>query len=269
MVKKPSEIIKAINEQSKDVELLPTGFPRIDAFLDGGLMRKELVVIGAGTGIGKSYVSGQIQLNLARAGFKTACYSLEISNEMVVARMIGGIANVKPAKITTGNISVSEREEIVKAQATIAAHEKYLNFEDNVYEFEELKKAITDAKYDFIIVDFLQNIEVERILDENSQLKKVSRDLQKLAKSQDACILALSQLSNKMASEKAEKVTSAEFRGSGSIAHACDLGFILERGTPTPRSNPLLLHLKKNRRGASGVTFDLEFQYPGGKIYEV
>lgn len=268
MVKKPSEIIERINTKKKDVELMPSGFKKMDIFLDGGFMRKELVVIGGSTGIGKSNLASQIQFNIARKGFKTAYFSLEISNEMIVARLIGSLSNIKPSRITSGFLDAYEYEEKLRAQGKIIAHEACLDFSDDIYEFEALKKDIAIGKYDFVVVDFIQNIEIERINEEYARLTKVTRELQKLAKELDCCIMALSQLSNLVAREKSDKSVSIEYRGSGAIAHACDLGFFIERGEQIDTLTSLKLFLKKNRRGPSGFTFYLLFKSPGGLIVE-
>jgi replicative DNA helicase len=266
---KPSQVIQKIEEARKEIEVMPTGFASLDRFLDGGFMRKEFIVIGAGTGVGKSYIAGQMQYNIAANGFKSAFFSLEISNEMVVSRLIGGRANIKPIRILIGDLTPMEMEEKLKAETRIIAHEKYLDFNDSLYEFDELKQAITENNYDFVVIDFLQNIEFLKAVDENTQLKKISRDFQKLAKAQNCCILALSQLSNATAKEKAEKSSNVEFRGSGAIAHAADLAFFIERGDIVGDRQKFSLFLKKNRRGPKDKTFDFSFQIPGGYIREV
>lgn len=231
-------------------------------------MRKELIILGGQTGIGKSYLAGQMQYNIAKAGFKTAYFSLEISNEMVVARLIGGLANIKPSRIMTGFLTVDEYDDKLRSQGQVIAHEDCLDFSDDTYEFETLKKTITEGKYDFVVVDFIQNMEVSKVPEEYARLSKVTRELQKLAKDLDCCILALSQLSNMVAREKAEKSASTEYRGSGAIAHAADLGFFIQRGDQYGSITGLDLLLKKNRRGVSGVTFKLLFKNPGGMIVE-
>ncbi len=260
--------MQELRENSKDIEVLPTKFKKLDAFLDGGFFRKEFIVLGAPSGIGKSYVAGQLQFNIATQGFKTATYSLEISNDMVISRMIGALANIKPARVMGGWLDKWENEERLAAEAKITAHEDTMLFEDDIYDLEALKKSIEENKSDFVIIDFLQNIEMPGSLDENTQLKRISRDLQKLAKKNDCCILALSQLSNQMAREKAEKIENMEFRGSGAIAHAADLAFVMARGEQTQTLGEIKMFLKKNRRGPSGMQFNLLFRAPGGLIVE-
>lgn len=257
-----------IEQAQKDIEIMPTSFAKLDDFLDGGFFRKELILLGAPSGLGKSYIAGQFQYNIARQGFKTAYYSLEISNETVMSRVIGAQANIKPARIQTGKLEGWEREEQHRAEARIIAYEDFMLFEDDIYELEALKKSFAESKADFVVIDFIQNVELNGVSDENLRLARIARELQKIAKQLDICILVLSQLSNVNAKEKAEKITSAEYRGSGAIAHVADLCFFVDRGEQTQGSGEVLLYLKKNRRGQRDMKFNLLFRYPGGLIIE-
>mgnify|MGYP001567900620 CR=1 FL=1 len=90
-----------------------------------------------------------------------------------------------------------------------------------------------------------------------------------MAKETDSTILALSQLSNQVAREGGKIV---EFKGSGTINQVADLSFFLEREDQEydpMHDNKLTLNLRKNRRGGAGVSFDLWYQNPGGKVYEI
>lgn len=261
------EIIQKIEAGRNETEFLPTGFYDVDYYLDGGLMRKELVMLGGGTGIGKSYVAGQIMYNIAQKGFKTAYFSLEIANEMVVSRLIGSIANIKPTRINSGKLFPDEPEQIEMAQAKVLVYEENMTFYDDIYAFDQIKKTIQENQFDLVIIDFIQNVEIHGIPDEYTRLTQVARQLQNIAKEKDCCILALSQLSNVIANQPADK-GSIEYRGSGAIAHACDLGFIITRDQVAQQGaqQEVKLVLKKNRRGISGGRFELVFRHPGGWI---
>lgn len=267
-MKRASEIITQIHTSAKDVDILPTGWAQVDEFLDGGFQRKEFIVIGAGTGIGKSYIAGQLFHNIARKGFKSAYYSLEIANEMVVARLLGGLSNVKPARIQTGNIDSYENDDLISAEGELLAYEEDMLFEDDLFELKDLIASVEKEKPDLVVIDFLQIVEVSGIPDEYTRITKVANELKKLAKRQNCCIIALSQLSNQLARDKAEKMHVAEFRGSGAIAHAAHLGFIIERGQQMQTLQEVNMFLKKNRRGSTGITFHLLFKGPGGAILE-
>lgn len=266
---KLSEVFKLAEEQAKETEFLPTGFKAIDNSLDGGFMKKELIVLGGHTGRGKSYVAGQIMSSIARKGFKCGYFSLEISNKMIVARLVGAISNLKPTRVAHGFLTIQELNAKKEAQAELLAYEEFLDFHDDLYLLDDILKIIKEEALDFAIVDFVQNVLVKSMPDEYARLSHVALQLQKAAKELNVCILILSQLSNMVAREGARGRTT-EYKGSGNIGTVCDLGFFLERedyvmGT---EYQDVTLTLKKNRRGISGLDFKLRFQHPGGLIYE-
>lgn len=264
----PSEVINQIKETKKTIEFLPTGFPRLDEFLDGGFMRKELIVLGAYTGLGKSFFAGSIFFNIASAGFTSAYFSLEISNSTVVSRLIGSHSNIKPTRLIAGLLTEDEQRRRIEAEAIVESFDSVMNFYDDFYNFEKIKQAIVENKYEFIVVDFIQNI-IAPQRDEYERLSFLALQFQQLAKETNSCILLLSQLSNEAARRGA-----LEYKGSGSIATVCDLGFFITRENPIEGmngyvfDNEVKLTLRKNRRGISGAEFKFTFQQPGGKLDE-
>lgn len=264
------EIIKKLNEGKKSIEFIETKFKSLDNFLDGGFMRKELVIIGAFTGLGKSYIAGQIALAAAEQEFKTAYFSLEISASMVVARLLGAIAKIKPMRLMFGSITEEENKRKIEAEAYLEILEDRLHIYDDVYELLKIEEYIKANKYDFVVIDFIQNV-FARGNDEYSKLSFVALQLQKIAKENNCCILILSQLSNAVAKDKNQ--TIPEYKGSGSIATVCDLGFYMSRDEVLEKdgvSNLIYLKLIKNRRGMAKIDppFYLEFNREGGFIYE-
>lgn len=264
----PKQVIEQIRAQKDSHEVIPTGFVKLDAFLDGGFFLKELVVVGAHTGIGKSQIAGQILLTAASDGFKCAYFSLEISNEMVLSRMIGAIANIKPTQIRFGNLTPEEYSQRLEIESEVVSLGELLSLYDDCYELDNLVQEIKQNKYDLVIIDFIQNI-MDKVTDEYSRMTKVALTLQKLAKETGSCIVVLSQLSNTAAKDGIRSKT-IEYKGSGGIAMVADLGIILERpqNENYTQSDGIELTIKKNRRGLSGVTFRLGYSLPGGLLYE-
>lgn len=265
-MKRLSEVFATIEENKKDLEFLKTGFTAIDDFLDGGFLRKELIVLGAGTGMGKSFVAGQVLWNIAQQGFHTAYFSLEISNQMIVSRLVGALANIKPTRILHGFLELHEHEQRTKARAKLVAYESFMTFYDNLYTFHEIVDEIRKHKYEFVVIDFVQNVLLTG-MEEYARLSTVALELQRLAKETNTCVLLLSQLSNAVVREK-DKSGVLEYKGSGSIATVCDLGFTMQRGDDWANdgTNSITLFLKKNRRGISGQAWTYMFVHPGGWI---
>ena len=257
---KVTEILQKIADAKKNLEFLPTGLISLDRELDGGFIKEELVVVGGFTGIGKSYLSSQIMFNIAKQGFKTVYFSLEITNQMILSRLIGQEADVKSIKIVTGTMTEQEYTKKTEAEGKIQGYEEYMNFYDEIYDFDQIVKKIQENSYEFIIIDFIQNIIVKG-MDEYERLSYIALTLQKLAKEKKCCILVLSQLSNSIARDISK--SQLEYKGSGSIATVCDLGFFLTRDFDL---GTLTLMLRKNRRGASGLSWQFRFKGEGGLI---
>jgi len=260
---KASAIIKQIKENKDNIEFLPTGYKKIDEFLDGGFMRKELIIFGGYTGIGKSFIASAILYNIAKGGFKSSYISLEISNAMIVSRIVGSISNIKPTRLIAGFLTEKENDSRLDAETEVESYDKLMDFKDNLYEYKAIKEYIIKSKAEFVVVDFIQNI-FSTQSDEYSRLSFLALELQKLAKETNSCIVVLSQLSN-----EASKKGLLEYKGSGSIQTVCDLGFFIERAeSEAEGSNLVKITLRKNRRGISGKEFEFAFVQPGGKLLE-
>lgn len=258
-MKTVTEVFESIKLMSKNTEFIPTGFKKLDLELDGGFMKKELIVLGGYTGAGKSFIVGQMMYHAAQEGFNCAYFSLEISNEMVVSRLVGQQSNIKPTRIMAGLLNEYENKLKIKTQAEISSYENNMFFYDDKYYLQEILKEIRNNEYDLVIVDFIQNVMEKG--DEYEKLSKVALEFQKIAKEKNCCIVVVSQLSN-----EAHKSGALEFKGSGSIATVCDLGIFVVKREGT--LDKLDLTVKKNRRGRSGILLELASQYPGGKIDE-
>lgn len=260
-MKKLSAVFDSIEERKKNVEFLPTGFLELDIVLDGGFIKREMVILGGRTGSGKSFVAGTIFHHIATQGFNSAYFSLEISNEMVVSRLIGAEANVQPTAIMMKKLEPDLDEKIHDAKAKVSVYEEFMHFYDDIWDFPKMKKEILENKYDFVVIDFIQNISVPG-KEEYERLSFLAHSLQQLAKEADCCILVVSQLSNNMAKEKKDDVI--EYKGSGEIGIVCDLGFYIEKGKNG--YGTFNLHLRKNRRGVTGSSFPFELLYPSGRV---
>ena len=265
---KVQQIFERIEKQKNNAEFLPTGLRAIDVKLDGGLLRKELVVLGAATGVGKSVIAGNIAWNIVRKGFKTGYFSLEISNEMLVSRIMGAETNISPTMLLYGNLLLEDEAKRTDSRGKLLAYSEFIDFFDDIYTLDAILKIIEENKYEFVVIDFIQNI-IHQSTDEYTRLSSIALELQKFAKRMNCCIMVLSQLSNKASREGREGVL--EYKGSGSIATVADIGFYVTRNELAiegENKNMFFISIRKNRRGTSGISFPFMFRHPGGEIYE-
>lgn len=265
---KAKQVFEKIQQEKGSHEFIPTGFKGMDEKLDGGFLKKELVVLGGPTGTGKSYLAIHFAMQAANAGFKTGYFSLEISNELVVARMIGMMSNIKAAHVLYGLHDEGDIE-YKKAQAHIFGYSDLFETFDDTYDLAEIDRIAREQKFDMIVVDFIQNVFASKS-DEYERLSLVALSLQRLAKALNVSIIILSQLSN-LVSKAKDDDRPLEFKGSGSIATVADLGFFLTKGDNSlalPGTENYNLLLSKNRRGASKQLIPLLVRWPGGAFYE-
>jgi len=262
-MKRPDQIFEAIDKDAGQQEYFCTGFNKLDRLLDGGFLRKELVVLGAETGTGKSYLADQIMWAMAQQGFKCAYFSLEISDEMIIGRLAAMVSRIPPMKIVKGIMSGEEKKVYEEAKQNISVWNDNMDLYDEVYALGEIEGIVKREKYDFVIVDFIQNVMNKG--DEYERLTDTALRLQKLAKDTNSCVLILSQLSN-----SAVKGDRLEYKGSGGIAMVADLGFFLTKMKDISRGGQevIELELRKNRRGVAGVKIDYKFKLPEGGLYE-
>jgi replicative DNA helicase len=264
MKKNLSEIYQSIENNKKNLEFIKTGFSTIDFILEGGFLRKELVVVGAQTGIGKSIFGSHFFYQASKQGFKSAYFSLEISNELIVSRLLAREAGLSPTLLMTGQLLGDVLEKKIDAKVEVESYESFMSFYDDTYVLEEIIKEIEDNNYDFVVIDFVQNV-ISTGEREYDKLSRVSLELQKAAKKYNCCILILSQLSN-FASKNGLDSGNLEYKGTGNIATVCDLGLIIERSKETKDMN--IIHLRKNRRGRSGEYVVIFYEHPGGDLHE-
>jgi replicative DNA helicase len=265
LVQTADQVIQNIHANKDNFEFLTTGFPKIDHDLDGGLLKQELVMLGGATGIGKSYLASAIMNHLAE---KTKCayFSLEISNEMVMSRIIGSMCDIKPTRIRMGQLRPDEFNNMKRAEATLLTYGENLSFYDQIYSLEQITKEIKTNIYEFVVIDFIQNI-IAPGQEEYARLSQAALQLQKLAKEANCCIMVLSQLSNLAVKEGGTQ--TLEYKGSGSIATVADLGFVIQKtdyDSENKTIDKIKLRLRKNRRGVSNLEWDLYFTQPGGQI---
>jgi replicative DNA helicase len=260
------QVFAEIDLAKENNEIIHTELPILDSELDGGFFRKEMIILGAASGVGKSILAAQFSLAAVRQGYKVGYFSLEISNEMIVSRLLGAIGNIKPVKIRMGYLTGAEETVNEVSKTKLLAYNDFFHFYDNFYSLDSIIKEIKLNQFDFVVVDFIQNIMLQG--DEYTRLSAAALQFQKLAKETNSCILVCSQMSNAAVKEGSKQVL--EYKGSGSIATVCDLGFVITKTEWTPEKmlNNIVLTLKKNRRGISGQNFELEMQLPGGHIKE-
>jgi len=229
----------------------PTGVDRYDQWSHGGLRRKQLHLIGGESGVGKSMLVTRIVAGVADHGASVCLFSLEMSIEEMGVRLCAGYMGGAALKLHNREaFSGAEEAAFVEAERRVLA--SGVRVFDTAYGLSGIRALTRLNRPDVVVVDFVQNMDwppgdwkrEDQAIDVNM------RGLAKLAKIEDCCVIAVSQLNNDGVREGRGGVpTITAFRGSGGIAHVANLAVVLTQGEIP---GTVQLWNVKNRHGAKG-----------------
>lgn len=210
-----------------------TYFPALDDIL-GGLQRSDLIILAARPSLGKT----SLALNIARnaAINQKACvalFSLEMSRQDIVSRLLATEANVDCKLVREGNYSEKAERRIMEASGVFSEASIYIDDSPQLRVVEMRSKARRlhiEHSVDLVIVDYLQLIRDETRRDSRVQeLSEITRALKALARELEAPVLAISQLSRAIEWRASHKPQLSDLRDSGSIEQDADVVIFISR----------------------------------------
>ena len=226
-----------------------------------GLHREEMLIVAGRPSMGKSIVLMEMARKAASEGFGSAVFSLEMSKESLVQRMIADMANIDAQHLRSGRINQDERRRAMQAATELA--ELPLWIDDTRARTvaaisSALRKLRAKHKVNFIGIDHLQEMIGDRRQNRHMELSEMVRDLHYEAKKGNATMVLLSQLSRKCEEENRRPQLS-DLRESGSIEEVADTvlfvhrpeRYIKNRAKPELRGLAEFI-LAKQRNGPTG-----------------
>jgi replicative DNA helicase len=254
---------------------LTTGFADLDR-MTSGLQRADLIIVAARPSMGKTSFAMMLAQNAAiHAGAVVGIYSLEMSKEALVMRMLCSQGNIDAQRFRNGFLSRPEWAQIAKSLGTLADTRIFLDDTAAITVLEMRAKArrlaAEQKKLDLIIVDYLQLMtgSAKRFESRQQEVSQISRELKSLAKELNVPVVALSQLSRAPESRADHRPQLADLRESGALEQDADLVAFIYRAeqykTPEERDslpedqrNVAELIIAKQRNGPTG-SIDLRF----------
>lgn len=222
-----------VEDRGEAIPHVLTYFTAVDDIL-GGLQRSDLIILGARPSAGKT----SLALNIARntAVNQKACvalFSLEMSRQAVVQRLLANEANVDSKSVRLGLYTEREERRIMEASGTLSELPIYIDDSPQMRVVEMRSKAKRldfERTVDLVIVDYLQLIQgAARSESRVQELSEITRSLKALAREINAPVLAVSQLSRAVEWRASHKPQLSDLRDSGSIEQDADVVVFISR----------------------------------------
>jgi replicative DNA helicase len=256
------ERLDKLHKSKDELRGVPTGFKDLDAKLSG-LQKSDLIILAARPSMGKTSLALDIARGAAiKHNIPVAVFSLEMSNQQLVDRMIAAESRVDAWKLRTGKLTLeSEFDKIrdslgVLAKAPIFVDDQPAN---NILKMRGVVRRLKNDKgIGLIIVDYLQLMApVQSKNNDNvvQQITEISRSLKHLAREFDVPVLALSQLSRAV-EQRGGRPRLSDLRDSGSIEQDADVVMFIHREDKykdeSEKTNIAEILIEKHRNGPTG-----------------
>lgn len=252
-----------LHKDKKKIRGVPTGYRDLDNIL-AGLQRSDLFILAARPSMGKTALALNIAHNVAlQAQQPVLMFSLEMSKEQLVDRLLALESGVDAWALRTGNLTDADFEKIGHAMGTLSEAPIYIDDTPSITVSDLRTKARREAHQrgiGLIIVDYLQLMsggskfggEGNRV----QEISEISRGLKGIARELNVPMMALSQLSRSVESRSPQIPQLADLRESGSIEQDADVVAFIYRedyyNPETERKNITDILIKKHRNGPTG-----------------
>lgn len=253
--------LKKISGENRDKYLgAKMGFADLDRVLTG-LNKSDLIVIAARPAMGKTAFALNIVTNacMKNEGMKVAIFSLEMSNEQLVMRMLSSESRVPSQSLKTGNISSEEWERLSIGAAHLAKMNIFLSDAGGLT-VPQMKAKLRRIKgLGLVVIDYLQLMDSAKVKSGNRVeiVSEITRQLKLMAKELDVPVIVLSQLARGPDSRTDHRPVLSDLRESGSIEQDADIVMMLYRDSyyhpETDQQNVSECIVAKNRHGEVGT----------------
>jgi replicative DNA helicase len=211
----------------------PTAFYDLDT-MTNGLQKSDLIILAARPAMGKTSFALNIAQNVAlKANIPVAIFSLEMSKEQLVQRLLCAEAEVDTQRLKTGNMQAKDWEKLAVAMNSFSEAPIYIDDTAGVTITDLRAKcrrlAMAEKNLGLIVIDYLQLIEGTGREDRMQQISSISRGLKILAKELNVPIISLSQLSRAVESRTDKRPMLSDLRESGSIEQDADIVMFIYR----------------------------------------
>jgi replicative DNA helicase len=253
-----------LHQHKGEISGVRSGFSELDT-LTAGFQKSDLVIVAARPSIGKTSLALNIAEHAAVTEGKTVgIFSLEMSKEQLVLRLLSSVAKIDSSRLRTGFLEEMDFTRLAPAMNTLAEAPVYIDDTPNISTMELRTKARrlqAESGLDMLVVDYLQLMQSSvqsRDANRVQEVSEISRGLKALARELQVPVIALSQLSRQAEMRESKKPRLSDLRESGSIEQDSDLVLFLWREKErTAEDNSaegevINIDLAKHRNGPTG-----------------
>jgi replicative DNA helicase len=254
--------IEELHARGDDVIGVPTSFNDLDRLL-GGLNKSDLIIMAARPGMGKTALQLAIgQAAARRFDKRVAMFSLEMSGEQLVQRMIAAETRIDSQRLRRGDLQESEWPIFYEAVGRLSMAQIFIDDTPSITPMQlrtKCRRLYAEHGIDLIMVDYLQLMQAERTTTNRVQeISEISRALKGLARELDVPVVANSQLSRAVEQRQDKRPQLSDLRDSGSIEQDADVVIFIYRDEyynpdTSERPNIAEINVAKHRNGPTAV----------------
>lgn len=264
IVKSSFRTIEKLYERKELVTGVPSGFKELDK-MTAGFQASDLIIVAGRPGMGKTaFCLNLAQYAAIEKGIPVAIFSLEMSKEQLVIRMLCCEAQVEGTRLRTGFLTESDWPRLTLAAGNLSDAPIFIDDSASMTVLEMRGKARrlnADHGLGMVVIDYLQLMKGRgRVENRQQEISEISRSLKALAKELNVPVIAVSQLSRKTEERQGMRPQLSDLRESGAIEQDADLILFIYRDEVYNRSedNP--------NRGKAEVIIGKQRNGPTGKI---
>ena len=248
---------------------VPTGFDDLDR-LTGGLQPSDLIILAARPGMGKTALVLNIATNAALANKSAVVFTLEMSKEQLMVRVLSSLARVESTKMGKGDLSQDELDRLMESARKLHDYKDYLAIDEtpgiSLMELRSrCRRYAKENGVDLIVIDYLQLMSLGggKVESREREISQISMGLKQLAKELRVPVVALAQLNRGPDARPDKRPKISDLRESGSMEQDADLILFVYRDeyyNPDSESAGVSeVIVGKNRHGET-TTIKLAFQ---------
>lgn len=254
--------LEELHRNKGQIRGVKTGYRDLDN-MTAGLQRSDLIILAARPAMGKTTLVTNLAYNVATINKQSVLFfSLEMSKEQLIDRMLSDVSGVDSWNIRTGNLSDEDFAKLSEASGEMAEAPIFIDDTPGLTVLEmrtKARRAAHQQPLGLIVIDYLQLISSSAGRKDGNRVQEVSeisRGLKLLARELNVPVIALSQLSRTVESRSPQIPQLADLRESGSIEQDADIVMFIYReayyNPETDRQNITDLIIAKHRNGPTG-----------------